>query len=97
MLVKTIRKPGEPGTQRLTARYGERLVCVRYRYDPIKKRRYKTVEPIIEEQAWLPTPEPETEAMEPLGVSRHIGVHIAYHERKLRQKAEQAAAPGPSA
>jgi hypothetical protein len=47
-------KPGQPGTKKLLAKYGERLVCVRYRYDEQKKKRYKTVELILEETAWEP-------------------------------------------
>ena len=27
-------QPGERGTQQLVEKYGQRLVCVRYRYDP---------------------------------------------------------------
>ena len=94
MLVKTVRKPGEPGTQKLTARYGDRLVYVRYRYDPIRQRRYKTVELIVEEQAWLPPIEPEMEAgaesMHAAPTPRRVGVRVAYHERELRQKIKAA-------
>lgn len=31
MLVRTVRQPGQPGTRRYQRKYGERLVCVRYR------------------------------------------------------------------
>jgi hypothetical protein len=44
--------PGANGTKKLTERYGERLVCVRYRYDREKGRRIKTVELIEEESPW---------------------------------------------
>ncbi|CAG0945323.1 hypothetical protein ANRL1_02260 [Anaerolineae bacterium] len=43
-------------TKRLIAEHGDRLVCVRYRYDAQKKRRYKTVELIVEEMPWTPKP-----------------------------------------
>ena len=46
-VVKTL-VPGEKGTKGLTGKYGERLVCVRYRYDASRKMRFKTVE-LIEE------------------------------------------------
>ena len=39
------------GVQRLD-QCGDRLLCVRYRYDAEEKRRYKTVELIVEEAAW---------------------------------------------
>lgn len=52
--------PGQRGTKKLVARYGDRLVCVRYRYDPETKKRYKTVELIIEEMDWDPPLDPPT-------------------------------------
>ena len=42
------------GTPKLLARYGERLVCVRYRYDAARKVRHKTVELIVETAPWVP-------------------------------------------
>jgi hypothetical protein len=86
MLVKTIRKPGEPGTHNLLKRFGERLVCVRYRYDQIRHKRYKTAEIIVAEEDWLPPPDPELSA-EPQKPQQHrVGIRIDYHERELRQK-----------
>lgn len=41
--------PGQNGTKSLLERYGDRLVCVRYRYDEKKEKRYKNVELIFEE------------------------------------------------
>jgi hypothetical protein len=45
-----------PDTKKLAARYGERLVCVRYLYDETRGRRLKTValviEVVIEEAPW---------------------------------------------
>jgi hypothetical protein len=49
-------KPGKKGTKRLTEEYGDRLVCVRYRYDSEKKKRFKTIELIIDEITWQPRP-----------------------------------------
>ena len=47
-VIKTLR-PGDSGTKRLTARYGDQLICVRYRRDEQKNRRYTTVELIVDE------------------------------------------------
>jgi hypothetical protein len=33
MHVLAIRRPGQRGTVKLVERYGDKLVCVRYRYD----------------------------------------------------------------
>jgi hypothetical protein len=38
--------------KKLTRRFGERLVCVRYRYDEATKRRFKTVELVVDEVPW---------------------------------------------
>jgi hypothetical protein len=56
-------RPGQPGTKALLKIYGDRLVCVRYRYDSTQRKRYKTVELIVDEADWEPsarTPAPET-------------------------------------
>lgn len=47
-------KPGQRGTKRLLAQYGDRLICVRYRYDLQRKKRLKTVELIVAENDWEP-------------------------------------------
>ncbi len=47
-------RPGQKGTKKLVVKYGDRLVAVRYRYDAEQKRRYKTVELIVEESPWSP-------------------------------------------
>jgi len=51
MHVLAIRRPGQRGAQKLVARYGDRLVCVRYRYVATAGKRYKTVETILDEAA----------------------------------------------
>ena len=54
MKVRLKLKPGQKGAKKLTARYGSTLVCVRYRYDENLRKRYTTVELIVEEQPWIP-------------------------------------------
>lgn len=54
MQTRLTRKPGQKGTKKLKAIYGDKLICVRYRYDMEKRKRYKTVELIVEEVDWLP-------------------------------------------
>ncbi|MDO9284697.1 MAG: hypothetical protein Q7U26_07350 [Aquabacterium sp.] len=41
--------PDQPGTKKLAQRYGDALVCVRYRQDPQRGRRYTTVELVVDE------------------------------------------------
>ncbi len=41
--------------------YGDRLLCVRYRYDRVRRKRYKTAKVITDEAPWEPPPPaPET-------------------------------------
>src|SRR5258706_15786640 len=52
MEIRLTLRPGMSGTKKLLARYGERLVCVRYRYDRATGRRVKTAELIVGDVAW---------------------------------------------
>ena len=93
MLIRTVRKPGEPGTRKLVARYGERLVSVRYRYDPARGKRYKTVELIVAEEDWRPPAEPKTEAAAPAPKPRttpRVPVRIQYFEKDLQRRIRAA-------
>src|SRR5262245_12656865 len=54
MRVRLHLKPGQKGTKRLLEEYGERLVCVRYRYDAARGERFKTVELIVSKRDWRP-------------------------------------------
>jgi hypothetical protein len=47
-------RPGQKGTKQLLAQYGDRLICVRYRYDARRKKRLKTVELLVAERDWEP-------------------------------------------
>ena len=89
MQVRTVRKPGERGTQGLVEKYGDRLVCIRYRYDPKKQRRYKTVELIIADETWTPAHEPRVEVSPPIA-ERHytprVPVRIKYYEKELQRQ-----------
>ena len=53
MEVRKKLNPGDYGTKRHLNKYGEKLVCVRYRYDDEKYTRYTTVELIVDEQAYF--------------------------------------------
>ncbi|MBI1880120.1 MAG: hypothetical protein HYR94_18185 [Chloroflexi bacterium] len=70
--------PGQKGTKRLLTKYGERLVCVRYRYDVGRRRRYKTVELIEEEAVWLPDP------------GEVVQVRVEWGEADLARQVKQA-------
>lgn len=54
MITRLTLYPGQRGTKKLLYQYGEDLVCVRYRYDPATKKRYKTAELIVDTKEWQP-------------------------------------------
>jgi hypothetical protein len=123
MEIRTVRKPGDKGTQALMQQYGERLVCIRYsdsqgwreleqcttawtqevgrrrkpkprsncRYDPARKKRFKTVELIVAEQDWQP-PEPHPDEDKAPGFApksyytRRLGIRLSHLETELRKK-----------
>ena len=76
-------QPGQDGAKHLREQYGDRLVCVRYRYDEEKKERWKTVELSIEKSEW-----------EPMAVhwraDTRVALQIAVQERAVRQRVKAA-------
>ena len=43
-------QPDQDGAKQLRERYGDQLICVRYRYDEARKDRWKTIELIREKR-----------------------------------------------
>src|SRR5262249_1574599 len=66
MRIRLTLPPEQHGARQLYAQDGERLVCVRYRYDEQRRKRFKTVELIVEEKAWAPAAPPGPEE-QPVG------------------------------
>lgn len=83
MKIKKIVKPGQPGTKKLVERYGENLICVRYRYDAENKRVLKTIELIIENRLWQPN-------KEKIPMNKITSLRIAVDEVKLRERVKAA-------
>ena len=75
--------PDQRGAKQLLAQYGNRLVCVRYRYNEPRKRRFKTVEVIVEEREW--EPHPSQRSAESL-----VYVWVAWPEVKVRRQVKRA-------
>jgi hypothetical protein len=82
MEVKSKLRPGENGTRTLHKQYGEQRVCVRYRYDEQRRKRYKTVELIIDEKDWIP------DTLVP--ANKRVYFKIGYGERELREQVKLA-------
>lgn len=72
-------KPGQRGTKKLLQQYGARLICVRYRYDEDRQRRYKTVELIVDEVEWRPRLRPGT----------IVYLRVAWDEKDIQAKIRQ--------
>ncbi len=73
--------PGQRGSKKLGDEYGDRLVCVRYRYDAARQKRYKTVELIIEEVDWRPERRKEDEV---------VAIRVGLDEVELRRQVKAA-------
>ena len=75
MDVRTTLRPGDKGPKGMVRRFGDRLICVRYRYDKHQRRRLKTVELIVDEKHW-----------DPPGCSLYdyVFVHIPFCETEAR-------------
>ena len=84
--VRLTLAPGQRGTKKLAQQYGERLVCVRYRYDEPGKRRYTTVEIEVASKDWEPASRPAPVLPAP---SDRMGVRIQFEETELRNQVKQ--------
>ena len=83
MRARSKLNPGQPGTLKLLRQYGDRLVCVRYRYDALKRRRYTTAEIVVDESEWDPLPSATARR-------ERVPVRIAIQDTTLRAKAKTA-------
>jgi hypothetical protein len=83
MQIRATVSPGQRGTKKLLTQYGDRLVCVRYRYDKQRKKRFKTVELIIEEDNW------ETSETH-LAAHCIVQLRVPWTETEVRQRVKVA-------
>lgn len=83
MIIRRRLNAGQPGTKKLVEKYGEDLVCVRYRYDTEKNEVVKTVELVIERKSWQKQDQriPDNKIMQ---------LQIAYEETHLRRLVKAA-------
>ena len=79
--------PNQDGAKGLRAKYGERLVCVRYRYDTQRQKRYKTVEVVVAEEPWTPP-------MRPTAPEQIVALRISAPETTVRQQVKNAGGNG---
>ena len=79
MKVRRILRAGQPGTKKLVKRYGDNMLCVRYRYDEDKLMMYKTIEIIIDEKPWQRN-------IKKVPKHKIMNIRIDYNEVELRKK-----------
>ena len=70
-------KAGQKGTQRLTEKYGDALLCVRYRYDKKRGIRLKTVEIVVEERLDCPSRFKDGDI---------VSISVSFEEMELREQ-----------
>jgi len=75
--------PDQDGAKGLRAEYGDRLVCVRYRYDTQKQKRYKTVELVVAEEKWAPP-------LSPFAQEQVVTIRVSAPEVAIRQQIKSA-------
>ena len=85
--IKLVLKPGQHGTKKWMDKYGDKLVSVRYRYDEKRRKRYKTVEIIVEEECWKPGDKTVKIQWNP---SDKLGIRVAGYEMEVREKVKKA-------
>ncbi len=90
METRVTLKPGNKGTKKLVTQFGERLVCVRYRYDAVAQVRYKTVELVIEQLPWNPAQRARRQGAGPRRPPVLVGLRVHFHEEQLRRRVKDA-------
>ncbi len=83
MKTRLILKAGQPGTKSLVKKYGEALLCVRFKYDARTRQRIKTIELVIEKKTW--TPPKRAYAADTL-----VPLRIEPYDMPMRQQAKAA-------
>jgi len=81
MQARSKLKPGQKGTRKLVELYGSRLVCVRYRHDEQRRKRFRTVELIVDESPWTPPP---------IKPDQLVAVRVELNEVELQRRVKLA-------
>ena len=78
--VLSVKRPGQKGTKRLLAKYGENLRNVRYIRDKLTGDRFRTVEILLDEEPW------DGKGLDP---ELTVGIKVGLHEKELRAQVKQ--------
>jgi hypothetical protein len=83
MKTRLTLRPGQNGTKKLVAKYGRKLIAVRYRYDTTYRTRLKTVELVEEELPWDPV-------LRGRKLGEMVLLRLNFGEEQLRQSVKAA-------
>ncbi|GFO66904.1 hypothetical protein GMLC_04830 [Geomonas limicola] len=83
MTIRLKLKPGQKGTWKLQATYGDDLVCLRYRYEAEAGQRIKTAEIIVERKPWK-------QSAPHLTAEQIVSVRIGREDKPLQAMAKAA-------
>jgi hypothetical protein len=86
MITRLKLKPGQKGTKALLEKYGDALVCVRYRYDEASRTRIKTVELIVDKKELTPSRKKQQKIED----ETVVPVRIQYGEKELGKMARSS-------
>jgi hypothetical protein len=89
MVTKTTLRSGQKGKKRLAKKYGDRLVCVRYKCDEQTGRRFTTVE-LIEEEKDRQLHSQAAKPQAPAPLPRQLGIRVEYWETDVREAVKAA-------
>ena len=91
METRVTLRPGDKGTKKLVEKFGDQLLCVRYRYAYLEQVRYKTVELVIERIPWKPGERSQQDGHGAPGRPPVlVGVRVRFEETELRQRVKAA-------
>ena len=76
MIIQRRLNPGAPGTKKYVEKYGDRLVCVRYKYYESSGIKTKTIELVESESPWQKRPH--------IPVNKSVYVRIDIEEKQLQ-------------
>jgi hypothetical protein len=83
IITEKIIRPNQPGTKKLVERFGNDLICVRYRYDKASNKRLKTVELIVEQR--------NHERKSPtIPRNKLLPIRVNYRENEIRRLVKSA-------
>ena len=71
--------PGQPGTKKCVEKYGDNLVCVRYKYDEQVKKKIITVELIESKKTWI-------KDSSRVPKNKIVAIKVGYNEYDLQRK-----------